>query len=241
MTTETEERTGGGTVNPPYVAYKTFRNFLDSLRVTMPSRIDRSVMHTLSGGAQSHLMHALKSMGLISANGLPSDTLKELVVPEEDRRRRAMLTALRAGFPFLFEGAIDLSTASGKQLMEQFASVTLGASTTSRAIAFFLASAKDAGLPLSPYFKRIQSRSASSGRRSANGNGSNRQETLIDEADAVSDKEEDKPIIGESLTVALKSGGTLTVSASTSFFKMSAEDRTFVFGIIDQLQHYDAE
>ena len=239
MTTETEPKTNGGTVNPPYVAYKTFRNFLDSLRVTMPSRIDRSVMHTLSGGAQSHLMHALKSMGLISANVLPSDTLKELVVPEEDRRRRAMLTALRVGFPFLFEGAIDLSTASGKQLMEQFASVSLGASTTSRAIAFFLASAKDAGLPLSPYFRRIQSRSASSGRRSAND--SNRQETLIDEPDAVPDEEEDKPIIGESLTVDLKSGGTLTVSASTSFFKMSAEDRTFVFGIIDQLQHYDAE
>jgi hypothetical protein len=64
---------------------------------------------------------------------------------------------------------------------------------------------------------------------------------LIDEPDAVPDEEEDKPIIGESLTVDLKSGGTLTVSASTSFFKMSAEDRTFVFGIIDQLQHYDAE
>lgn len=42
------------------------------------------------------------------------------------------------------------------------------------------------------------------------------------------------------LIVDLKSGGTLTVKASTSFFKMSPEDQTFVFGIMRKLVDYDA-
>ena len=44
-------------INPPYLAFRTFRHFLDGLRASgIPGRIDRSVMSSLSGGAQSALI-----------------------------------------------------------------------------------------------------------------------------------------------------------------------------------------
>jgi hypothetical protein len=44
---------------------------------------------------------------------------------------------------------------------------------------------------------------------------------------------------GEAKTVELRSGGTLTLSASVKFFDMASEDRTFVFDLIDKLRDYE--
>ena len=51
---------------PPYVAYKTFRNFLEFLKDNFPSRIDRSVWGPrYSGTSGQQLMTALKVLNLI--------------------------------------------------------------------------------------------------------------------------------------------------------------------------------
>jgi hypothetical protein len=39
----------------------------------------------------------------------------------------------------------------------------------------------------------------------------------------------------------LRSGGTLTLSASTKFMALSPSDRNFVFGLIDKLDEYEKE
>lgn len=44
---------------------------------------------------------------------------------------------------------------------------------------------------------------------------------------------------GESRTVTLRSGGTLTISASAGWLSLSADDRKFVFGLIDELTAYE--
>lgn len=44
---------------------------------------------------------------------------------------------------------------------------------------------------------------------------------------------------GESRSVTLRSGGTLTISASTGFLSLSSADRKFVFGLIDSLEAYE--
>jgi hypothetical protein len=46
---------------------------------------------------------------------------------------------------------------------------------------------------------------------------------------------------GESKSIALKSGGTLTLSASFGFFSLSPSDRAFVFSLIEQLEEYGSE
>ncbi len=234
--------------SPPYVAFKTFGNFVNSLKITLPGRIDRSVMHTMSGGAQSHIMASLRSMDLISGHGIPTEVFRELVNSEGEARKKALLSAIKIGFPFLFDGSIDLSSATGKQLLERFDSAPLTGNTLRRSVAFFLAAAKDAGLNLSPYFSKIQSRSGTPVKRQP-ANGTSSASATFDEDDEKVEKDDltpplaessTPPSAGESLTVNLKSGGILTVSASTSFFKMSGEDRGFVFEIIDRLQQYVA-
>lgn len=156
---------------PPYVAYKTFKNFIDSLKVAMPGRIDRSVLHTMSGGTQSHMMHALRALDLITEHGIPKDSFRELVSAEGEDRKRHIQGALRIGYPFLFSGSIDLATGSGKQLLEQFNVVSLSGDTIRKSITFFLSAAKDSGIKLSPYFEKIQSRSGATPKRNTGGNG----------------------------------------------------------------------
>jgi len=39
--------------------------------------------------------------------------------------------------------------------------------------------------------------------------------------------------------VTLRSGGTVTASASINLFKLPAEDREFVFGLIDEIHEYE--
>ncbi len=44
---------------------------------------------------------------------------------------------------------------------------------------------------------------------------------------------------GESRSVQLKSGGTLTLSATTKFMALNTTDRAFVFELIDKLLEYE--
>jgi hypothetical protein len=230
---------------PPYVAYRTFKNFTDSLRVAMPSRIDRSVMHTMSGAAQSHVMAALKSMDLVSRQGIPTERFKNLVQMEGDQQKSILKESIRVGFPFLFDGSIDLSTATGKQLLEKFEHTPLSGNTLRRSVAFFLAAGKDAGMGLSPYFEKIHSRTGAAPTKRSSPPANGKVIPYIDgvaETDDEESSEEEKrpPLAIESLTVKLKSGGSITLTASTSFIKMSADDRNFVFDIIDRLQKYES-
>ena len=46
---------------------------------------------------------------------------------------------------------------------------------------------------------------------------------------------------GESKTVRLASGGTLTLAATTAFLSLSQSDRAFVFELIDKLIEYETK
>ena len=67
---QSQERTPAA---PPYIAYKTSKGFLSSLKVAIPSRIDRSVMTTYSAAVQSQITHAMRFFNLIDMSGHPSD------------------------------------------------------------------------------------------------------------------------------------------------------------------------
>ena len=78
-----EEKSAEGRSLPPYVPYKTFKNFLEGLRIAMPARIDRSIMGSLSGAIQSQLINALKYLKLIGPTDTPTDRLTRLVNSEK--------------------------------------------------------------------------------------------------------------------------------------------------------------
>ena len=65
---------------PPYVSYRSFWNFLDRLQEAIPARIDRSYWgDKFSGSTGAQLMRALRYLGLINDEGIPSPLLRSLL------------------------------------------------------------------------------------------------------------------------------------------------------------------
>jgi len=146
---------------PPYVAFKTLQNFLERFSQGVPGRVDRGLMGTMSGAAQSQVTTTLRYLGFISENGIPTDTMKQYVTGEGEDRKKVLREVLMRAYPFVFgnEAVFDFSTATSSQLREEFESKTSASGeTVGRCIAFLKDAAMDAGIVISPYILQKKSR-----------------------------------------------------------------------------------
>jgi hypothetical protein len=135
---------------PPYAPYRSFRNYIDSLKQGIPSQIDRSVLRNMSGALQSQLSSTLRYLGLVNEGGQPTDRLSRIVHSEGAERSSALRNIAMAAYPFLFEG-FDLKTATPKMLSDKFASMNASGGTIGKCVAFFISMAKDAEIPLAAH------------------------------------------------------------------------------------------
>jgi hypothetical protein len=145
---------------PPYVSYKTLINFLDNLKSqAIPTRLDRSVkiFQSMSGAVQGQLKLALTYLNLITENGDTTSALEKLVHSEGIQREQTLKDVLIPAYPFIFENGLELDRATHRQLEECFSSKGATGDTLRKCIAFFLNAAKDAGIKLSPHFKKVRS------------------------------------------------------------------------------------
>lgn len=157
-------------IAPPYLPYATLKNFLDNLRVGIPGQIDRSVMRSLSGSAQSMLIGALRYFDLVNGDGKPSAALHKLVNAEGDERKKLIRDLLKSKYPFLFGEEVSLENATPRQVHTAFENAGVSGDTVRKAVVFFLSAAKDADLPMSPHLKvRRAPKVASPRRRNATG------------------------------------------------------------------------
>lgn len=148
-----EEKLIEGKSIPPYVPYKTFKNFIEGLRIAMPARIDRSIMGSLSGAIQSQLLNALKFLKLMSLTDAPTDKLTRLVNSEGVEQQKVLKDIIHIGYPFIFNASFELERTTPRHLAKQFDNVGATGDTVRKCIAFFIAISKDAGIPLSPHIK----------------------------------------------------------------------------------------
>jgi len=141
---------------PPYISYRTFQNFLDGLQQGIPARIDRSYWgDRLSGSTGIQLMAALRFLGLVDANGVPTDRLKLLVSAKGDRRAELLREVTSEAFGFLQLSSFDLQTATFAQLQEVFHyTFQITGDVSRKCIKFFIELASDAGIPLSPFITK---------------------------------------------------------------------------------------
>jgi len=146
---------------PPYIAYKTLKGFLSSLKVAIPSRIDRSVMTNYSGAVQTQITHALRYFNLIDADGHPTDKLAPLVHSEGAEHQKILRELVHAGYPMLFTAPFDLNKATTAQLAEQFSKMATG-ETVRKCITFLLPLLKEAGITVSPHIKGAPKRNGNS-------------------------------------------------------------------------------
>lgn len=148
------------TPTPPYVAYKTFKNFVGKFQQGVPGRIDRDLMGSMSGAAQSQVITALKYLGFISENNLPLDSMKRFVASDEEDRKIALSAILQRAYPYLFGDGFDLESATASQLREAIENNTSATGeTVNRCIAFFKDAAQDAGIVVSKYITQKKPRS----------------------------------------------------------------------------------
>lgn len=149
---------------PPYMSYRGLTNLTQNWKVHLPMRIDRSVLGTYSGGAQSAIMSALRYLRLINAEGEPTDVLNQLVKSDGAERQRLIRLILKAAYPMMFESGFDITKATPAMINERFARTGATGDTLSKCLSFFAAMAKDAGIQLTPHLKTRQRR-ATNGKR----------------------------------------------------------------------------
>ncbi len=140
---------------PPYVSFKTLDNFLSGLRSRrVPMRIDRSLMANLSGAVQNQLLTGLRYLGLVDSNDVVLDSLRRLVRASDEERPEIWREILLSAYPFLFEAnGFDLATGTAHQFEERFRATGAQGDTVRKTAAFFLAAAKEAQIPVSPYIE----------------------------------------------------------------------------------------
>ena len=158
-------------LSPPYPTFGSFTGFLNNLRENgVPSRIDTSVFGKTSGSIKYSVLAALKFLKLIDErNGKPSETLAQLVNASDEERKPIMASIIRNGYPTLFDGEIDLLTATAGQFDEHIRNQygTKG-STVDKIATFFITAAKMADLEISPHLKARKPAAASPSSRKSN-------------------------------------------------------------------------
>lgn len=151
---------------PPYVSYRTFRNFIDQLGPRVPARIDRSYWGDMfSGSSGGHLMAALRFLDLIDDKGQPTDRLKPLAGAKGDQRTTVLRQIATDSFSFVFQGTPDPQNATYAQLEEIFQNkFPLTGDLSRKCLKFFIELSNDAGIPLSPFItKKFRSGRISTG------------------------------------------------------------------------------
>ena len=163
MANDTEKRT------PPYLAYRTFINYVDGMRETgVPSRIDRSLLRSMSGTAQSQLLGALAFFGLVDDPnvGTPQPGLGKLVKSEGEARQQLLRELLTASYPYLFTDQLDLTNGTPKQVEEVLRSEAgISGDTVRKCFVFFVAMAKEAGVTLSSFLAGTRAKNGTTRRR----------------------------------------------------------------------------
>ncbi len=150
---------------PPYVAFRTFTNFLDWLgEVGVPTRMDRTFWgQKLSGVSGAQVMAALRFLGLLSDDDRP-DPYVESMAKDSAQRKTILRELLRSHYePALRE--LNLERATPGELREKFGIYGLQGDTLRKAVAFFVHAAQYAELPLSPHIIRATKKRKTNGAR----------------------------------------------------------------------------
>lgn len=129
---------------PPYGPFRTFWNFIEQLRENgpLPQLLDRTQMGKRGGSARSELYMALRFFGLIDERKAPTPVLQELV---NDHPGTAKLRSLvEDAYDQVI--ALNLTTATPKQVDEKLTEMGAMPSTVQRSRLFFLNALETVGI-----------------------------------------------------------------------------------------------
>ncbi len=142
--------------SPPYVSYRSFLTLLEELQRGIPARIDRSYWgDKFSGSTGTQLMSALRFLGMVDHNGVPTLQLKELVGARGALKAGILKKTCQESFSFLLNSSFDPENATYAQLEEVFKELyQVDRDVARKCIKFFTEIASEAGLTLSPFITK---------------------------------------------------------------------------------------
>jgi hypothetical protein len=220
----------------PYLPFATFISALDNVAAhSVPNIIDRSSFPSFSGQSVTATLSAFRFFDLIDATGAPLMELHALAMQKDDRAAN-IKALLESHYAKLI--ALDLSRTTPSQFDEAFAPEVYGVTgeTRVKAKTFFIKAAQFAKLPMS---KLLLNKARASGPRkkrkvAGDGNGATQQATGTASTVLPANS-------GTTKTIALSDGGSLTITANVNLLTLSADDRTFLFKIIDLMTQHESD
>lgn len=223
----------------PYLPFATFLNSLDVLSQGVPPKLDRSLWRSQSGLVQGQIMNAYRFFGFVDEMDGDASTDELIQMAKKVEQRPEILRGLiEAQYSDILESH-DLTKMTMKMLEDEFEKhFSVSGTTKQKAITFFLKAAKFADMPLSTF---LQSQLRNTGARKKRGSKQRTDEQSDSEEAIQADVEAQTrvPIGAISHSVRLSSGGKLTVVVTANPFTMPADDRQFVFSMIDMVQSYE--
>jgi hypothetical protein len=234
-----DEKTTITGFKPPYLSFQTFWSFVSKElpEKPLPPSIDRSMLDKKSGTDQANLLAALKGFGLVEGDTHDvQESLQMLVEADEEQRKHQLAALVRQYYP----GPLSVSEQNGteKNLFDCFENdFGMTGDTRRKAVTFFLHAARNAGIPLSPHFPATRSGPGVAA-------GSKAKRITKRKADASSVERPSPPAAatngkGDTYTVNLNSGGTVSVVVAVNLFDLSTDDREYVIDLVDKLKDYE--
>jgi hypothetical protein len=215
----------------PYIAYSTLVNFIDQKcgANPLPPRIDRSFLDNYSGSVQPLLLGTLRTVGLIGEDNQVLQPLRDAA--RSPQARKGVLREWAEGF---YKEQLGLAEehATTDMLQHSFARHKYTGSTLRKAVVFFLSLTDDLGLPKSPHFKPPRQLAGQARPRTR------RVSPPPPEAAAPTSGDVREPDKWDTLTVHLKSGGTVTLMVDVNPLMLKGEERKFFYTLVDHLDGY---
>jgi len=150
--TTTQTATVDNGFTAPYTSFSTVMRLVERMAEEggAPSRMDRSYLSNLPGGAQTVFIASCKTLGLIDEQMHPTQTLEALIDGSPEDRKRLVGELARQHYA----GPLSLGDrATQAQLEEEFRKLNVSGSTMRKAVGFYLNALKFAEIPYSPNFK----------------------------------------------------------------------------------------
>jgi hypothetical protein len=226
---EVAQKDAGAKTSPaPYLPFLTFQSAIQALEQGIPKQIDRTIWRNQSGIIQTQILMAFRFFDLVDSSDRPTEALHTLVSAEN--RPTEMGNLLTIAYADLLDH--DLTKMTPKMLDDAMEEYGVTGETKRKAVTFFLKAAKYAGFPMHPL---LSGQVRNTGPRKKKARRSEENDDIEFDAPPQQSNSGAKPKV-----IRLSNGGTLSLLISADPFTLPADDRKFVFELIDKLQEYES-
>ena len=202
---------------PPYIAFKTLLDIVERMsREEPPTRVDGSYLESYAGGYRPTVINNLFTLGLLNAEGEPTERLLALIKADEAGRKELVAEMIRQTYPTVV--GLQLNSTQG-QFLEQFSALGAAGDTRRKAVSFFLKAAAYAGVSTGTHWKTPAAATS----------GTSKRRVKVDPQVKVTETQQGAVVgdfSGEIVSIDLGNAGSVVVHVDVKWLQL--DDDTFI-------------